>query len=264
MGALHDGHISLIKKSVSENDITVVSIFVNPIQFDDKNDLASYPSTLDDDIAACTEIGVAYIFMPSPADMYPPGFSTFIDMESGTDILCGASRPGHFRGVLTVVNKLFNIVAPDNAYFGKKDAQQLFLIKKMVFDLNMQVNIVSCETVREHDGLALSSRNKKLSPEERAAAACLYKAIQRGAKVVDTILSGNNAGDPETTIDTEPAAKEITSIIQSEPLAKIDYVEILDYETLTPVTTNTKSVLIAAAVYFGETRLIDNLTVVVK
>ena len=261
MGALHIGHISLIERSVSENDKTVVSIFVNPIQFDDKKDLDTYPKSFDNDRSLCEKAGVDYIFMPSPAIMYPAGFSTYVEPEDHADVLCGASRPGHFRGVLTVVNKLFNIVAPDRVYFGEKDAQQLFLIRKMVSDLNMPVKIIPCPTVREKDGLAVSSRNTNLSSEERSAASCLAIALDSTQVMLKTADATGTALQPETAENIKAEMKEI---IISEPLAEFEYAEVLDADTFLDVTDKTKNILLALAASFGNTRLIDNITYALK
>ena len=241
MGFLHEGHISLVNRSVAENDKTVVSIFVNPMQFGPNEDLEKYPRDFAADEAMCKEAKADLIFYPTPDEMYPKGFVSYIDMDNSplTNALCGKSRPGHFRGVCTVVAKLFNIVAADSAYFGKKDAQQLAIIQKMVQDLDININIIPCPTVREPDGLAKSSRNSYLSPEERAAAVSVSRAIFEGERLIkgDTSLSD--------------AKKAMTKIIEAEPLAKIDYVELIDlYQD--------GSVLGAVAVFFGKTRLIDN------
>ena len=249
MGYLHEGHASLIAASVRDNDRTVVSVFVNPIQFAPNEDLASYPRDINHDSALCEEYGADIIFNPEPSEMYPQGFSTFVDMDVLTKELCGITRPTHFRGVCTVVSKLFNIVTPDRAYFGEKDAQQLAVIRHMVRDLNMNLEIIGCPIVREEDGLAKSSRNTYLSAEERKAALVLSKAIFRGKKMAE---------------DGERDAEKITSamkeLISSEPLAKIDYVKIVDSETMQQVGKIEKPILCAIAVYIGKTRLIDNFS----
>ncbi|MDY3030213.1 MAG: pantoate--beta-alanine ligase [Clostridia bacterium] len=249
MGYLHEGHASLIAASVRDNDRTVVSVFVNPIQFAPNEDLASYPRDINHDSALCGEYGADIIFNPEPSEMYPQGFSTFVDMDVLTKELCGITRPTHFRGVCTVVSKLFNIVTPDRAYFGEKDAQQLAVIRHMVRDLNMNLEIIGCPIVREEDGLAKSSRNTYLSAEERKAALVLSKAIFRGKKMAE---------------DGERDAEKITSamkeLISSEPLAKIDYVKIVDSETMQQVGKIEKPILCAIAVYIGKTRLIDNFS----
>ncbi|MCR5429884.1 MAG: pantoate--beta-alanine ligase, partial [Eubacterium sp.] len=221
MGYLHEGHGSLIIKSVEENDRTVVSDFVNPMQFGPSEDLESYPRDIDKDSAYVESLGGDLIFNPEPEEMYNPGFSTYVDMDVLTEELCGLSRPVHFRGVCTVVNKLFNIVAPDKAYFGQKDAQQLAIIKHMVEDLNMDIEIVGCPTVREEDGLAKSSRNTYLSPEERKAALILSKTIELGKQIV-----ANGESDADVLVE---AMKEN---IETEPLAKIDYVKAVNGLTM--------------------------------
>ena len=246
MGALHAGHLALIRRArklAGPRGAVVVSIFVNPIQFGPKEDFSRYPRPFAKDAALCRENGVDLLFNPSPAQMYPPGFSTYIDEGALGDALCGRSRPGHFRGVCTVVAKLFHILTPDIAIFGKKDFQQLAIIKRMARDLDMPVKIDAFDTVRERDGLALSSRNQYLTPEERAQAPIIRRALLAGAKNIRT------------------AKKVIPKIIATAPLARIDYIETLDAETLRPVTSATKEILMAAAVFFGKTRLIDNLVV---
>lgn len=247
MGYLHEGHKSLIDKAVEENDRVVVSVFVNPIQFGPKEDLASYPRDLDRDAKLCEDAGANLIFHPENEEMYFDDFCTFVDMDDLTQGLCGKTRPTHFRGVCTVVSKLFNIVAPDKAYFGQKDAQQLAVIRRMVRDLNFDIEIVGCPIIREEDGLAKSSRNTYLSAEERAAAVILHKGLTEGEKML-------KAGET----DAAKVVKTITDIIESEPLARIDYVEMVDWNTLKPVDTVNGQVLVAVAVYVGTTRLIDN------
>jgi pantoate--beta-alanine ligase len=247
MGYLHEGHASLIKAARANNDKVVVSIFVNPMQFGPKEDLASYPRDLDKDSALCESLGVDIIFHPEPEEMYHDGFSSFVDMTVLTQELCGLSRPVHFRGVCTVVNKLFNIVQPDRAYFGQKDAQQLAVIRHMVDDLNMDIEIVGCPIIREDDGLAKSSRNTYLSAEERKAALILSKSIKLGQEMVEK-------GETDTTKVVE-AMKEL---ISTEPLAKIDYVKAVDGLTMQQISKVQKPMLVAIAVYIGKTRLIDN------
>ncbi|MDR0854730.1 MAG: pantoate--beta-alanine ligase [Clostridiales Family XIII bacterium] len=247
MGALHDGHLSLIGKAAYKNDRTIVSVFVNPKQFDNPDDLLNYPRTMKTDAVSAKAAGADAIFAPSAAEMYPEGFSTFVDIPDITNHLCGLSREGHFRGVLTVVSKLFNIVRPDRAYFGQKDFQQLELIRHMTRDLNLGIEIVACPTVREPDGLAMSSRNKHLSPAERKAALCLRKAALAGAKAA---ADGN--------IRANEIIKKMTKLIGSEPLAKIDYVKIVNPLTFEDIQLAGEGSLIALAVYIGETRLIDN------
>lgn len=247
MGYLHEGHKSLIDRAVEENDRVVVSVFVNPMQFGPTEDLASYPRDLNRDAALCEAAGADLIFNPEPENMYSSDFSSFIDMSTLTKGLCGKSRPIHFRGVCTVVGKLFNIVQPDKAYFGQKDAQQLAVIRHMVNDLNFNLEIVGCPIIREEDGLAKSSRNTYLSPEERQAALILSKSLERGRELIE-------AGER----DAETIKQAITDLIQTEPLAKIDYVELVDWNTLEPVEQIEGPVLNAIAVYIGKTRLIDN------
>lgn len=247
MGFLHEGHESLMKRSLEENDRTVVSIFVNPMQFGKSEDLERYPRDFEKDSRICQNAGVNLIFHPDPEEMYPSRFFTYTDMDTLTESLCGSKRPGHFRGVCTVVSKLFHIVSPDRAYFGQKDAQQLAVIKKMVQDLNFNLEVVGCPTVREADGLAKSSRNTYLSPEERKAAAILHKALNHAAQAI--------AGGER---DIAKLRSDMLEMIQSEPLAEIDYVELVDGEILQPLKTLEKPALIALAVKFGKTRLIDN------
>ncbi|MBQ8148606.1 MAG: pantoate--beta-alanine ligase [Lachnospiraceae bacterium] len=247
MGYLHEGHKSLIDRAVAENDKVVVSVFVNPMQFGPTEDLASYPRDLQRDAALCEDAGADLIFNPEPENMYASDFSSFIDMNTLTTGLCGKSRPIHFRGVCTVVGKLFNIVQPDKAYFGQKDAQQLAVIRHMVNDLNFNLEIVGCPIIREEDGLAKSSRNTYLNPEERQAALILSKSLEHGRKLIE-------AGERNVSV----IIKAITDMIETEPLARIDYVEIVDWNTLETVDTITGPVLNAIAVYIGKTRLIDN------
>ncbi len=247
MGFLHEGHLSLIKKAVSENDKVVVSIFVNPTQFGPNEDFEAYPRDLNKDAALCEEAGADLIFHPEPEEMYPDGFCSNVNMTGLTDALCGKSRPIHFQGVCTVVSKLFNITSPDNAYFGEKDAQQLAVIKRMVKDLNFDIKITGCPIIREEDGLAKSSRNTYLNPEERQAALVLSKAVKCGKRLV-------NDGEKNSAA----ILREMKSIIENEPLARIDYVEIVDMNTMRNIDTIKGDVLCAMAVYIGKTRLIDN------
>ncbi len=247
MGYLHEGHKSLIDRAVKDNDRVVVSVFVNPMQFGPAEDLASYPRDLNRDAALCEAAGADLIFHPEPENMYSDDFSSFIDMNTLTKGLCGKSRPVHFRGVCTVVGKLFNIVQPDKAYFGQKDAQQLAVIRHMVNDLNFNLEIVGCPIIREADGLAKSSRNTYLSPEERQAALILSRSLERGRELIE-------AGER----NAETIKQAVTELIQTEPLARIDYVELVDWNTLEPVEQITGPVLNAIAVYIGKTRLIDN------
>ena len=245
MGFLHKGHASLIKKAVEDNDIVVVSDFVNPIQFGPNEDLESYPRDINADSKLCEEIGADFIFNPEPSEMYHDK-KAFVDIEGLSDNLCGAKRPGHFRGVCTVCTKLFNIVGPDRAYFGQKDAQQLSIIKKLVLDLNIPVEIIPVPIVREDDGLAMSSRNTYLSKEERKAALCLSKAIFTGEKMAKDGAS------------LEKVLEKMTEIIKTEKLAKIDYINAVDLETIENVQNFNQDTLVAIAVYIGKTRLIDN------
>lgn len=250
MGYLHEGHQSLIARSVAENDRTVVSDFVNPIQFGPSEDLATYPRDIDRDAALCEATGANLIFHPEAEEMYAPDFCTYVDLDHLTKGLCGASRPIHFRGVCTVVGKLFHIVQPDRAYFGQKDAQQLAVIRRMVRDLNMPLEIIGCPIIREADGLAKSSRNTYLSAEERQAALCLSRALNKGKAAVD-------AGET----DAAKVKAIITAEIEAEPLSRIDYVEIVDWNNLEPVDSTAGSILAAVAVYIGKTRLIDNFII---
>lgn len=247
MGYLHEGHQSLIKRAVEENDRVVVSIFVNPMQFGPTEDLDSYPRDLEKDSALCEATGANLIFHPEPEEMYTDGFCSYVDMSVLTEELCGLSRPVHFRGVCTVVSKLFHIVTPDRAYFGQKDAQQLAIIKRMVRDLNFDIEIVGCPIVREEDGLAKSSRNTYLSKDERKAALILSKAVKLGEDMA-------KAGEK----DTDKIVSEMIKLIETEPMAKIDYVQAVDAVSVKPVKEMTAPVLVAMAVYIGKTRLIDN------
>ena len=245
MGFLHKGHASLIKKAVEENDIVVVSDFVNPIQFGPNEDLEAYPRDINADSKLCEDLGADFIFNPEPSEMYHDK-KAFVDIEGLSDNLCGARRAGHFRGVCTVCTKLFNIVCPNRAYFGQKDAQQLSIIKKLVFDLNIPVEIVACPIVREDDGLAMSSRNTYLSADERKAALCLSKSIFEGEKMAKEGAS------------VKEVLEKMEEIISSEKLAKIDYIQAVDLETIKDVDNFNKDTLVAIAVYIGKTRLIDN------
>lgn len=252
MGYLHEGHKSLIDKAVEQNDRVVVSVFVNPIQFGPGEDLATYPRDLKRDAALCENAGADLIFHPEPENMYFDDFCTYIDMSGLTEGLCGKTRPTHFRGVCTVVGKLFHIVEPDRAYFGQKDAQQLAVIRRMVRDLNFNLEIVGCPIIREEDGLAKSSRNTYLSPKERQAAVILHKGLEKGEELV-------RAGEKSAAV----VKKAIRDVIESEPLARIDYVDIVDFDNIQEIDTLGDSVLAAVAVYIGKTRLIDNFIVTV-
>ncbi|NMM61673.1 pantoate--beta-alanine ligase [Clostridium sp. P21] len=249
MGYLHEGHKSLIDRACRENDKVVVSVFVNPTQFGANEDLDKYPRDIKRDSKLCEESGASLIFAPSPDEMYSKNFSTYINVENLTDGLCGSRRPGHFRGVCTVVSKLFNLITPNKAYFGEKDAQQLAVIKHMVEDLNFDVTIVGCPIIREYNGLAKSSRNTYLSKEEKKAALILNCSLGKAKKLLKSGLK-----------DSNDLKSVITNSLRDEPLAKIDYVEIVDSISLKPVKKIENNVLIAIAVFIGKTRLIDNFT----
>ncbi len=249
MGYLHEGHLELVRRARAENRHVIVSIFVNPTQFGPKEDYASYPRDTERDLALLKKEKVGIVFMPGAEEMYPPGYITWVDVTKVTGRLEGAVRPGHFRGVATVVAKLFNIVEPTRAYFGQKDAQQLVVIKKMVADLNMNLEVIAVPTVREPDGLAMSSRNVYLNPEERKSAQVLYKALTLAQKL-------RNKGETNADI----IRKEMTSLIQSEPhVAGIDYVSIADAETLEELDKIDRQALVSLAVKIGKPRLIDNI-----
>lgn len=252
MGYLHEGHKSLIRKSAEQNDVTIVSVFVNPTQFGPGEDLDTYPRDLERDKQAAESAGAEYIFHPEPEDMYPDGYGTFVSVDSDiTKILCGKTRPGHFRGVATVVTKLFNISMADRAYFGQKDAQQLAVIMRMVSDLNMNIEIVPCPIVREKDGLAMSSRNTYLSAEERKQALSLSAALKEAE---DAVKGGET--------DLEKIKHDIRARISKSPLADIEYIESCAFPSLEPYGGRlVEKTLIALAVRFGKTRLIDNIIV---
>lgn len=247
MGYLHEGHQSLIERAASENDRVVASVFVNPLQFGPTEDFSSYPRDLERDMAVCSSAGAHMIFHPEAGEMYFPDFCTYVDMDSLTEGLCGKSRPGHFRGVCTVVLKLFNIVGADRSYFGEKDAQQLAVIKRMVRDLSMGVEIVGCPIIREKDGLAKSSRNTYLSPTEREAALILKKSLDAGR-----MLANEGERNAKRIVDA------IRENLLTEPLARLDYVELVDALTMEKVEAVDRQVLVAVAAYVGKTRLIDN------
>ncbi|MEE3392115.1 MAG: pantoate--beta-alanine ligase [Lachnospiraceae bacterium] len=247
MGFLHEGHKSLIVRAVKENDRVVVSDFVNPMQFGPKEDLATYPRDMERDTALVESAGADLIFHPEPSEMYTDTFSSFVDMNTLTKGLCGKTRPVHFRGVCTVLTKLFNIVDPDRAYFGQKDAQQLAVVRHFTEDLNFNIRIVGCPIIREEDGLAKSSRNTYLSPEERKAALVLSRSLKAGRAAYD-------AGERKAAV----IKKIITDELGKEPMAKIDYVETVSWPMLMPVENFDGDVLCAIAVYIGKTRLIDN------
>jgi len=250
MGALHAGHGSLVQKARSECGYVVVSIFVNPTQFGPTEDFSKYPRTLEEDAKLCAAMGADCIFAPAVEEMYPEKNLSWVDVEKLSQGLCGANRPGHFRGVTTVCTKLFHIVLPDIAYFGQKDAQQAAVIRRMVADLNMPLEIVVCPTVREPDGLAMSSRNQYLRPQERSQAPFIYRALQRCAELIDT-------GERKTARIVEDMQKTL----QQVPALRVEYVEITDAESLEPVDRVQGRVLVAIAGRLGSTRLIDNILV---
>lgn len=253
MGALHAGHEALIvraRKLAGRRGVVVVSIFVNPTQFGPNEDLSKYPRPFAADRSLCQRLGVTAIFHPNPAEMYPEGFSTFVEESALSANLCGASRPGHFRGVCTVVLKLFTIVAPDLAVFGQKDYQQAAVIRRMVRDLNLPVRIVTVATVREADGLALSSRNRYLTAPERAQAT----AIRRGLLAARVAARAGR-------MDLNRLRQAVAQILASAPLARVDYLELMDADRLTPAVPGRSKILVAAAVFFGRTRLIDNILI---
>jgi pantoate--beta-alanine ligase len=248
MGYLHEGHLALVKQARKDNSNVIVSIYVNPTQFGPREDFGSYPRELNRDLELLREEGVDIVFVPSDDEIYPPEFSSWVDVGKVTGRLEGASRPGHFRGVATVVAKLFNIVQPSRAYFGQKDAQQVVVIKRMVADLNMGIDIVVVSTVRENDGLAMSSRNIYLSPRERQAATILFKALTLARQ----LWQGGEK-------DAGKIRPQMAALIQKEPLAQIDYVSIADAETLEELNLIDRPALVSLAVRIGKTRLIDNM-----
>jgi pantoate--beta-alanine ligase len=248
MGYLHEGHLALVKQARIENSAVIVSIYVNPTQFGPREDFGAYPRDLNRDLELLKGGGVDIVFVPSDDEMYPPEFSSWVDVEKVTEQLEGAARPGHFRGVATVVAKLFNIVQPSRAYFGQKDAQQVMVIKRMVADLNMGIGIVVVPTLRESDGLAMSSRNIYLSPKERQAAMILFKALTLARQL-------RRCGEK----DAEEIRRQMTALIQKEPLAQIDYVSIADAETLEELSSIDRPAVASLAVRIGKTRLIDNM-----
>lgn len=252
MGYLHEGHLSLVRESKGRADVTVVSIFVNPTQFGPNEDFAKYPRDLAQDSAFLKEAGVDALFYPEASEIYPPGYRTYVEVEGLQDRLCGRSRPGHFKGVATVVLKLFEIVSPDFAFFGAKDAQQVLIIKRLAADLDLDVEIVTCPIVREADGLALSSRNAYLDPAGRRAARVLSTSLRWAEKAVA-------AGER----DAARLVSGIRAIIDAEPLARVDYVEAVNPETLDPVAELRGEALVALAVFIGPTRLIDNIRITV-
>ena len=247
MGYLHEGHESLIKRAVAECDRVMVSVFLNPIQFAPNEDLATYPRDFDADTVLIENAGADLVFHPEPSELYAPDACTFVNVEGITSELCGKTRPTHFRGVCTVVSKLMNISQADRAYFGQKDAQQLAVVRRMVRDLNMNVEVVGCPIVREEDGLAKSSRNTYLSPAEREAALVLSRAVREGQRLME-----------EGERDAKTILGAMRAIIEAEPLARIDYVEMVSWDGIKPVDVADSSVLVAMAVCIGKTRLIDN------
>ena len=249
MGALHAGHAALIEQAVRECQWIVVSIFVNPMQFNRDEDYQTYPRDRAADLAFCGSLGVSFVFAPTAEEMYRQPQHASVEMEGLTEHLCGPHRPGHFRGVTTVVSKLFNIVQPGRAYFGQKDGQQLAVIRRMVDELHMPLTIVGVPTVREHDGLALSSRNRLLNAKERTAAAVLYRGLQAAERLV---------AEGETC--PGEVVKQALAVIEAEPLAQVEYFEVVDADGLQPMTDITETVMIGGAMWVGTTRLIDNVT----
>ena len=250
MGALHTGHASLIEAAAKKTDFVVVSIFVNPTQFGPNEDFDSYPRTIDADSSLCEAAGADLIFAPEVNEMYPSKLLSWVIVDDITNYLCGLSRPEHFKGVATVCMKLFNVVMADFAFFGQKDAQQVVVIKRMVKDLNMPLEIISCPTIRESDGLAISSRNKYLSPKEREIATCLYKSLCRCR---DMIASGIK--------DSQQIIKEMKEILEISPIVSLDYISLVDTESLEDLQIVTSEVLVAVAARVGSARLIDNMII---
>ncbi len=250
MGALHEGHLSLVRRSKEENAVTVVSIFVNPTQFGPKEDFKQYPRDMEGDLKKLSSLNADAVFIPENNEIYPEGFPASINIGHIGEILCGVSRPGHFNGVATVVAKLFNIVIPHRAYFGQKDFQQSVVIKKLVRELDFNIDIIVCPTVRESDGLAMSSRNSYLSQEERKAALVLYRALKHGEGLIDKGID-----------DLSHIKKEMEAVIKSELLATIEYIEVVNPQSLEEMENIKKPVAICLAVKIGTTRLIDNLIV---
>jgi pantoate--beta-alanine ligase len=249
MGYLHEGHLALVRQTRRENSAVIVSIYVNPAQFGPREDFGAYPRDLDRDLELLRKEGTDGVFVPRDDEMYPPGFSSWVDVENVTERLEGASRPGHFKGVATIVAKLFNIIQPTRGYFGQKDAQQVVVIKRVVADLNMGIEIVVLPTVRESDGLAMSSRNTCLNPKERQAATILFKALELG--------QGLRRGGEK---DAEQIRRQMAALIQKEPLARVDYVSLADAETLEELASLDRPAVASLAVKIGKTRLIDNMT----
>ena len=248
MGSLHDGHLSLVKQARTDNGITIVSIFVNPTQFGPKEDFKTYPRNIERDLALLKETNTDIVFIPSSEEMYPQGFSSWVEVQKITDRLEGEHRPGHFKGVTTVVAKLFNIVEPTRAYLGQKDAQQALVIEKMAVDLNMNIEIVVVPTVREKDGLAMSSRNTYLNRQERQAATVLFKALTKAQQMWES-----------EHIRAVNLRQKMISLISKEPLAQIDYISIADAQTLEELDEINVPALVSLAVKIGKTRLLDNI-----
>ncbi len=250
MGALHEGHLALVRRARRLADFVVVSIFVNPLQFGPREDFRSYPRDFKQDRKLLQDLGVDVIFYPDAREMYRPGFASYVEVKGLTRELCGRSRPGHFRGVTTVVAKLFNIVKPHIAVFGQKDAQQALVIKRMVRDLNFDLKVVVVPTVREPDGLAMSSRNVYLTPAQRRQAPVLYQSLQLAARLIRSGVT-----------DAGRVRQAMRRLISRQPAARIDYIQIVDAEKLKPVRQIQGKVLVALAVYFGHARLIDNIII---
>ena len=251
MGALHKGHLSLVRRSVAENDRTIVSIFVNPTQFAPGEDLTKYPRPLARDVAACRGEKVDVVFAPTAEEIYPEGFTTTVQVEGLSRVLCGRSRPTHFRGVTTVCAKLFGLCEPDRAYFGEKDYQQLVIIRRMVADLNMTLQVVACPEVREPDGLAMSSRNKYLTAEERRQAPALYRSLMEAKRLVEE----------KGLCNVRDITRAVRKVVRTASAAKIDYVSVVHPETLEALDTIEDEAVVAVAVYLGKARLIDNMKV---
>lgn len=249
MGALHDGHLSLVRHARAHDDTVVASIFVNPTQFGPGEDYARYPRDPDRDLALLRDLGTDAVFMPPAADVYPEGFDTYVQVEKLTQRLEGSHRPGHFRGVATVVTKLFNVVQPHRAYFGQKDAQQLAVIRRLALDLDLSVEVVGLPTVREPDGLAMSSRNVYLSPKQRQAAVVLHRSLEAAQELWRSGVR-----------DASRIRARMNEVLAAEPLARIDYVSVADAETLEELETVDRPALVSLAVRLGKTRLIDNVT----
>ncbi len=248
MGALHEGHVSLLRSARNENDKLIVSIYLNPTQFDNKDDFDNYPRQLDKDIEIVERENADVVFAPCTDELYPEGFCTYVTQDKLTDTLCGRSRPGHFNGVTTIVTKLFNIIRPDRAYFGQKDYQQNVVVKRLVKDLNLNIDVKVLPTVRDEDGLAISSRNKRLNPEERQGALCIYGSLLEAKS-----MFASNIRDSKEIIE------EMTSIIKKVKYTRIDYIAIVNAHTLEDVSSINGKAVAAVALWIGNTRLIDNL-----